>query len=128
MDKEIEAQKKLLRNGGLFEMMKNGNKNNLTVKKEGKLNVKEEIKNVEMKENEEEEGEEEGEDEEEEVEEEKEKKKKKEKKEARKKEEKDEKSKELKQPKMNGKINLNKPAINNDDDETSGDYSTNEDE
>uniref|UniRef100_A0A915NSP3 U3 small nucleolar RNA-associated protein 15 homolog n=1 Tax=Meloidogyne floridensis TaxID=298350 RepID=A0A915NSP3_9BILA len=38
LDKEIEAQKKLLRNGGLFEMMKNGNKNNLTVKKEEKLN------------------------------------------------------------------------------------------
>nr|CAD2129429.1 unnamed protein product [Meloidogyne enterolobii] len=111
-------------------MMKNGNKNNLTVKKEEKLSVKEEIKNVEMKENEEEEGEEEGEDEEDEDEEEKEKKKKKEEKEARKKEEKDEKSKELKQSKMNGKINLNKPAAINDDndDETSGDYSSNEDE
>uniref|UniRef100_A0A914M7F1 U3 small nucleolar RNA-associated protein 15 homolog n=1 Tax=Meloidogyne incognita TaxID=6306 RepID=A0A914M7F1_MELIC len=130
LDKEIEAQKKLLRNGGLFEMMKNGNKNNLTAKKEEKLNIKEEIKNVEMKENEEEEGEEEGEDEEDEDEEEKEKKKKKEEKEARKKEEKDEKSKELKQSKMNGKINLNKPAAINDDndDETSGDYSSNEDE
>uniref|UniRef100_A0A914LZM6 U3 small nucleolar RNA-associated protein 15 homolog n=1 Tax=Meloidogyne incognita TaxID=6306 RepID=A0A914LZM6_MELIC len=124
LDKEIEAQKKLLRNGGLFEMMKNGNKNNLTVKKEEKLKVKEEIKNVEMKENEEEDGEEDEEEKEEE------KKKKKKEKEARKKEEKDEKSKELKQSKMNGKINLNKPAAINDDndDETSGDYSSNEDE